>query len=420
MSWRLRIWPPRPGGLAAFAALASLWAGCATPPESQVAERRAGVEARILEQGLGDDPAVRSAREELEAALAIQDTPVAIDGVDIRPAEVFEGNDKKKTEILFRLPVGNPLDVSAQRQARRAETEMALAKLEEVTLEQRVALCLPSVEYLALDERKQIYAGYARRYRALLEWNQELRGAGLLDEVRLSRFDLESRLRLATRDPSAIPSPMTLLGTDRVLDVLPALERGVAPLVDEPGLIRELVLRHQPEIGVRQASRRHFEALARSENGKRVPSLGFVDFGFEPVPSPGDPRAYEVRASILVPFGREARANQTRYEALARAEGSAERALAEDRLREAKLAVDEINGFRERSDGWLELAELADAAEKVADTWWQNRLTDPSQISSLLDSVYSTRLAVLDAREQAGLAGCSVTAATGLAVSEWH
>ena len=44
----------------------------------------------------------------------------------------------------------------------------------------------------------------------------------------------------------------------------------------------------------------------------------------------------------------------------------------------------------------------------------------PCQISGLLDTVYSAREAVLDARERAGLAGCAVIAATGLSVSEWQ
>ncbi len=418
MQRRLLIWPAAPGGLLASVALAALCAGCATLPGSEVAERRAGVEARILEQGLGDDPAVHAAREELEAALAVEDAPVAIDGLEIRAAGVFE-KDEKMT-ALFRVPVANPLEVSAEREARRAETEVALAKVEEVTLAQHVALCRPSVEYLALEERSRIYESYADRYRALLEWNEELRRAGLLDEVRLSRFELEGRVRLATRDPSGIPSPLALRGTDRVLDVLPVPAPGMALLADELGQISERVLRHQPEIAVRRASSRRFEALARSEASKRVPSVGFVDFGFEPVPFPGDSRSYEVRLGVEVPFGREARAQEKGYQARARAERSGARARSEDYLREAKLALEEINGFRSRSNGWLELSELADATEKVADNWRQKRLTEPTQISSLLESVYSARLAVLDARERAGLAGCAVTEATGVTLSQWN
>jgi hypothetical protein len=416
---RDRNWCEAPSGLAACVALAGLFAGCATDPASKLAQRRAAVETRIQELGLGDDPAVRAAREQLEAALAVEDSAVAIDGLEIRAAGVFEGNDEKMTALL-RLPVANPLEVSAEKEALRAKAEVALAEVERATLARQVALCLPSVRYLVLEERSRIYQAYADRYRALLEWNQELRQAGLLDEFRLSRFELEGRMRLATRDPSAVPSPSTLVGTDRVLDLLPLPVRGVAPLADEPRLIRERLLRHQPEIGVHQASGKRFESLARREKGKRVPSLGFVDFGFEPVPFAQDKRAYVGRVGVEVPFGREASAKIRRYDALARAERSEGRALAEDHLREAQLALEEINGFRARSDAWLDLAALADTAEKVADDWRRERLTEPSQISGLLETVYSARLAVLDARERAGLAGCAVTAATGVTPSEWH
>lgn len=404
--------------MAAALALVALTAGCATRAEPGLAERRAGVERSIIDEKLADDPAVRAARAELEAATASEETSVAIDGVEIRAKTVYEKD--AKVEGLLRLPIGNLLELSAERDARRAESELALAKLEEVTLSQRVALCAPSVKHLALEERKRLYARYAESYRALLDWNDELRAAGTLDEVRLSRFELASQVRLATRDPHAIPSPMTQLESDRVLDALPALAVGLDPLSADSESVRERLLRHQPEVGVHRANQERLAALARSEDLKRMPSLRFLDFGFEPVAFPGDSRQWSAGVSVDVPFGREARAGVRRYEALARAERDWERALVEERLQQATLALAELNVFRERSSRWLELAALSDAAEAVADRWWKNRFSDPIEISDLVDTVYSTRTAILDARERAGLATCAVIGATGLSVSEWE
>ncbi len=404
--------------MAAALALVALTAGCATRDAHGLDERRAGVERSILEQKLGEDPAVRAARAELDAAAASEETSVAIDGVEIRAKTVYQ--DDAKVEGLLRLPIGNLLELSAERDALRAESEVALAKLEEVTLSQRVALCAPSVKYLALEERQRLYARYAESYRALLDWNDELRAAGTVDEVRLSRFELASQARLATRDPQSISSPMIQLGSNRALDALPALDVGLDPLAADAESIRGRLLRHQPEVGVHRANQERLAALSRSEDLKRMPSLSFLDFGFEPVAYPGDSREWSAGVSVDVPFGREARAGVRRYEALARAERDWERALVEERLQEATLALAELNLFRERSRRWLELAALSDAAEAVANRWWKNRLADPIEISDLFDAVYSTRTAILDARERAGLAACAVIAATGLSVSEWE
>ena len=95
-----------------------------------------------------------------------------------------------------------------------------------------------------------------------------------------------------------------------------------------------------------------------------------------------------------------------------------ERELVARRVEEAWFAIAEINAFRRDGVRWLDLTALADSAEEVADRWWRDRLTDPKELASLLDSVYSARVAVLEARERAGLAGCAMMAATGLSASE--
>ena len=162
------------------------------------------------------------------------------------------------------------------------------------------------------------------------------------------------------------------------------------------------------------------EALAEAESAKRLPSVRFVDAGFEPYVEPGETRSWGARVAIDIPFGRAAHAKRARYEAMARAELSAERGLVERRLEEAWFAIEEINAFRRDGARWLNLLALADTAQEVADRWWRDRLTDPSEIAKLLDTIYSARRAVVDARERAGLADCAVTAATGLSASESH
>ena len=58
-------------------------------------------------------------------------------------------------------------------------------------------------------------------------------------------------------------------------------------------------------------------------------------------------------------------------------------------------------------------------AEQVADRWRDERLARPSQVENLIDRAYDARDAVLEAREQAGLARCTVLALTGVSLDHW-
>jgi hypothetical protein len=159
--------------------------------------------------------------------------------------------------------------------------------------------------------------------------------------------------------------------------------------------------------------------MAKAEAMKRLPSVRFVDFGFEPVPYSGQEREYSARVAFEIPFGRKADARKRRYEALARAEVSDQRRVLDDRVRTAKMAIGEVNFFREQSQHWKDLTALADASEVIAAQWWRNRRATPEKIAKLLDTVYSARIAVLKARERAGAAVCKLLSATGISISDW-
>lgn len=399
------------------ASLAVLEMGCGTPSGAHLGERLDRAEASIAAVGLERDPAVEAARAEVEAAIAREAADVAIDRIELRAAIVHERDEK--AQALARLPLRNPLELREQRRARRAESEVALARLEQVTLAQRAAGCLPTLAHRVREQLEEIFAAYARRHRALLDWNRELRNAGLVDEVRATRFELASSVKLTTRDPSGRPAPLPLDRDVAMLNALPDLGPGPGLLRTEPAVLHRELIRNQPSLAVHRARRRGYQALARRESVKRLPSPSFVDVGFEPVAYSGDERQVAARVAFEIPFGREARANQRRYEALARAERSGEQATLARRRREAEAALHEINAFRGRANDWLALATVADDSEAVADRWWRDRLAGPDEISNLLDAVYSARLAVLEARERAGRAGCTVIESTGVPPADW-
>jgi hypothetical protein len=404
-------------GLLSLWALTMWTAGCVSSPPSDFADRQAEVEARITEAGLTNNARVQAARSELEAAVAREDEKVLLDSVELRAAAVTA--EDTKMDALVRLPIGNPLAISALQEARRANSRVALAELSEAMLKSRVELCLPSLQREAEVENREIFSEFEKQHRALIDWNEDLRRAGSVDEVQWSRFKLETNVRLSRREISETQYPLSLYGLKRALNVLPSLEGGLTLLDDDIGNLRERLKNHQPEIEAHRAKQQHYEAMARGESAKRLPSVRFVDFGFEPIPDAGEERQYAARVAFEIPFGREAGAKKRRYDALARAEVSDQRRVLDERVREARTAIEEINVFRGRAEDWRALLAMAEASEQVAARWWRERRADPGEIAKLLDTVYSARMTVLKARARAGAAGCTLLSATGVLVTEW-
>ena len=405
------------GGLLGIWILTIWTAGCVSSPPSNFADRQAEVEARITETGLTNSARVQAARSELEAAVAREDEKVLLDSVELRAAAVTA--EDTKMNALVRLPIGNPLAISALKEARRANSRVALAELSEAMLKSRVELCLPSLQHEAEVENREIFSEFEKQHRALIDWNEDLRRAGLVDEVQWSRFKLETSVRLSRREISETQYPLSRYGLEGALNVLPSLEGGLTLLDDDIGSLRERLKNHQPEIEAHRAKQQHYEAMARGESMRRLPSVRFVDFGFEPIPDAGEERQYAARVAFEIPFGREAGAKKRRYDALARAEVSDQRRVLDERVREAQAAIEEINVFRGRAEDWRALLAMAEASEQVAARWWRERRADPGEIAKLLDTVYSARMTVLKARARAGAAGCTLFSATGVLVSEW-
>ncbi len=388
-----------------------LLAGCAAGPGRDFEQRRASAESAIRDHGLANDPAIDAARADLEAALAGEQGVVWVDELELRAAVLHERDEK--VEMLARLPMRNVFQLSTEKAVLRADSELALAQLEEATLEQRVRGCRPSLAWRVFEEREQIFVAYESRQEALLEWNRKLRRAGMMDEVRGTRFDLAVQVLLSKRSPEP---PATALRTD--LAVLPEVSPDAPPLDTTPEVVRAELLRG-PGVDVHRARGRRYAALSEHESAARLPSPRFVDFAFEPQPYSGDDRQYGGRIAFEIPFGFEARARSRRFAALAHGEASRERALVRDQVQEVRAALETINAFRLRSRHWHDLLGQATAAEAIADRWYAGRSANPGQVSDLLDDVYAARTTVLDARERAGRAGCDLLTASGGTVAAW-
>jgi hypothetical protein len=387
-------------------ALLAWGAGCGGPPPVDFGPR-----IQKATSGLDDDPTIQAREAEVEAAVAREEGEVLIDEIQLRVGDEYD--NEHQIRVAARLPVNRPNEVRARREVRRAETEVAVARLEEASLERRAELCFPSVDLLAYRERVSIYDAYVERQEALLAWSEEWRRSGVVDELSAARFKLESRLKSATREPLRAPP------VEVVLPVLPEVGRNAGLLVQGLPMLRERVSEHHPSVAVRRAMAERYRALVDREDSQRTPRLRFLEIAYERDTGRGGRDGVGGRVAVDFPFGARERANANRYEALVRQEQSEERRLIAERVGASLEALGELSQFEARADRWAELESLAGAAERLADRWWRERLARPAQVAGLLDGAFTARSAVLDARERAGIAGCTLLATTGVPPEHW-
>jgi hypothetical protein len=397
---------------AVAAALPSFLAlSCASPPSEPVDHDR---RIEQVERELPDDPAIRAQLEAVEAARARERGEVPIEEVELRVGDTYL--DEHRVRITARLPLTRPGEGRAQKDARRAETEMAVSRLEEIALERRAELCFPSVAALASTIGESIYYDYKMRQLTLLEWSEELSGAGMINELDSMRFEIDSRLKLATRAPvRAVPPEI-------VLPILPEIGAGNGELVREPEQLRELVYRHHPSVALRQATAERYTALANRARSRARPWVRFVDLSYERrTGEPGESSSDGVggKVAFLFPVGGGFDAETNRYEALAREQRGQGDAIVAEQMFRSLQALEDLKAFEANTAQWQELELLADNADEVAERWHKGRLARPRDVGALLDEAYDARVAILEARERAGVAGCTLLAMTGVPLESW-
>jgi hypothetical protein len=394
--------------LLAWVWLVAIWGlGCATAPPPDL-ERRVAEAQR----GLEGDPAVEAGREAVEAAVARERGEVALDEFELRVRGQSRDGDAA-LGMRARIPVPDPARVRARRAVRRAETEASIARLDETSLRRRAELCFRSIDGEAHRERGAIYELYDRRLRALLAWNEEWRRSGIQSERRATQFGIEARIKLVSRKPGPPPEPSA------ATDPLPPLGRGQGTLVTSAELLLDLVRTHHPSPAAHRALAAGYEALSNRAQTAARPWFEFVDLDYERIF--GDQSRNDIGGQLAfhIPFGVESRADVSRYRALGRSETLEGEGLIRDQMRQSLFALKEFQYFESNTEEWQELLELARSAEHVADRWGEERLARPSQLETLIDRAYDARVAVLEARERAGLARCTLLALTGVSLDDW-
>jgi hypothetical protein len=389
--------------------LACVFPVACTTPSAPPIEHGPRIERAV--RGLEGDPTLQAHQAAVEAALATEQSPKLVDAVELRAGEDYLSGEHR-VRALARLKLRNPIELRADRAARRAQTEIEVARLEEASLDRRVAVCFPSVDALVHQQRDAIYTGYADRQKVLLDWNDDWRESGVVDELSGARFELDSRVKLATRRPTPIAQP------PHPEIQLPEIGAAGGELVRSAEHLQAAVREHHPSVGLHEAMAARYWRLIDRARARRLPALRFVDLSYAHR-SNGHRDGVGGQLAFDIPFGGEQRAEIGRYEALSRQQRSEANALVADQISLSLQALNDVHDFESRAEQWRELERLAARAERVADRWWKGRHAKPTQVAALLDDAYAARIAVLEARERAASAGCTLLGMTGISLDAW-
>jgi len=386
------------------AAVTVLFTACASPAPPELEERiaRAG-------RGHADDPAIQARLFEVEAAREHERSVTPIEDFECRVGNRWDGDNRVR--LLSRVPVPDPFRLNSQRATRRAATEAAVARLEGTALERSADECFRGALSGLHRQLSQVYQLYAERQDLLLKWSEEGRRSGAINEWSALRFAIERKVQLAERIPrlprSSIDAPAEL----------PAVGQTQPPLRTDPDWLTTLVRRQHPDVALRTALASRYEALADRAASERRPWFDFVDIAYQF--NQAQQNAVSGQLAFRVPLGAMSSAGVGRYEALRHGQARDADRTTLEQTRAAEWALEAIRRFEQDTPLWQELLELASRADVVAERWWQGRLASPEEAADLFDEAFDARSVVLEARVDAGLAGCRLLAATGVALANW-
>ncbi|MBN1944616.1 MAG: hypothetical protein JW797_03025 [Bradymonadales bacterium] len=363
-------------------------------------------------EGAADETVVEAARRRLEAALLRERVGSWLDRLELRLNRIRSRDQAidDDLELSARLHFNNPSEQQAIQDVYQADTEIALAELGEISLENRTERCDRSIEADAAHRLEEAYLTYLARIQEIRRWTEDLSSEGLLDELSTAETLLEAETELLTSRPE--PALLTPEPAFRLPDPT-ADER---PLVQDERVIRALIREHNPSYQERAAASSRYLALAQREQSRRHVHLDFLELGYEPLGEQGFD-AFGAQISVNLPlFGTTSEGYYRQLGDAALLEGSA---LEEELVRMAAIALADINSFRRDASAWSALLAQAIQADQIVDSWLAQRRGEPRDLLRLSRRAFGARQAVIERQLSAGLSACTLLSASGVPLSEW-
>jgi len=397
-------------GVRSLALLALALLACAAPQPAP--PRAATTSSGFREHAL--DAAAQASRARAAAADA-DGAPGVVRGVQLRVSgisarDIDQGQDMTAgVRVLLDRPWRVRAEGKSGAAARDAETFAARA----AELRARAFTCDESVQGRAEAERQVLARTYAAQLAELLAWTVAFRAAGTIDPVTASRTELLIARRLLA-DETADP----VFRIHDSLGTLPAIEARQDKQLDRhPDHIVERIRTAHPSVQEHLSRADQHGYSAAAELGERIPWLSFVqlDYGIEGQ----GVRDLQGRLALEIPLDDGSRGRSRSLDQLSeseRYEAESEAALLNQ---QASIALHALTLFENQSPSLAALEKQANDAEALSLRFMGDRREGPDKVAQLLAESYAGRLLVLEARERAGRASCSLAWATGVSASNW-
>ncbi len=364
------------------------------------------------------DHAMKAAAESARARAVAAETdgaPGVIRGVQLRTSGISARDVADGTGIGggVRVLLERPWRVRAEAEGGKAEQQAAQFRVTAAEMEARALTCDESVQGRANAERAAVTRAHATQLERVLAWTIAFREAGTLDPITASRTELLVQRRLladATQGESF-----------RVHETLGALPEVATPtqggLDRSPAHVAERIRTQHPNVQAHLSRAEQNRQLSSVELGRRIPWFNFVqlDYGID---GQGF-RDLQGRVALEIPLDDGSRGRSERYAELGVSEDYAAEGEAALLTRQALVALQALRAFEAQTERLAALEAQATRAESLATRFMEERREGPDKVAQLLGETYAGRMLVLDARERAGRASCSLEWATGASYAAW-
>jgi len=400
----------------------SRWSWCvvgllSTTIASCAAPKPAPVRAPSASAGFSDH-ALKAAAESARARAVVAETdgaPGVISGVQLRTSGISARDVEDGTGISggVRVLLERPWQVRAESSGGKAEQQAAQFTATAAEMEARALTCDESVQGRAQAERKAIAEAHAAQLERVLAWTVAFRDAGTLDPVTASRTELLVQRRLLSDETES-----ESFRVHETLGPLPAVSASPGGGLDrDPVHIAQRIRAQHPNVRAHVSRAEQNRQLSSVELGRRIPWFNFVqlDYGIE---GQGF-RDLQGRVALEIPLDDGSRGRARRYEELGASEEYEAEGEAALLTQQALVALYALRAFEAQAERLAALDAQAARAESLAVRFLDERREGPDKIAQLLGETYADRMLVLDARERAGRASCSLEWATGTSYTAW-
>jgi hypothetical protein len=360
--------------------------------------------------------AVAAERARAEAAQAEADgAPSMFDSLQLRVRNL-DRNGIDSTQgvgLGARLQLERPFSMSALSESLRKEHAAARFLVDAAAASAQAATCSESVRARSAALRAGLVEALRARLVRSLEWLNALSSANQIDAVSAVRGVLSARRALV----------LGLLGEAKLrnhetLGPLPELsEQGRAALDRDAGRLFERIAKSHPQVRAHLADKERLLAKERFERRNRAPWLDFVELGYGTRADGLDD--VSARLALGIPLDDGARGRTKKAALLAQSEEYEATGAAHTLALAAGAALSELAAFEQHAAEYLSLSAAADSAEKLADSLLAEHRGTPDKVVQLFDDAQQARLDLIELRERAGEAACTLKFATGVDYASW-